>query len=217
MTNQRLDSFHLSKRRFEVHLNRQLGCSCYPCHARTHVRIWKHVGDTSKKSKETEGKKWKHEPISWWKTLQFPMQLRLKFCQIGFFFFGYATTENCFSTAACKTGSQEQYINYNVTIVPLIKNRELNQVFSFWKRMEDELRLICKTAFTSRKTSSKRFGARTQVSRKWLGFLRKCFAQMFGRIVLCKRKESKDTWQYINLIASKHIKKDRKGLTCGWQ
>ena len=32
------------------------------------------------------------------------MQLRLKFFQIGFFF-DYATTENCFSTAAYETSS----------------------------------------------------------------------------------------------------------------
>lgn len=75
--------------------------------------------------------------------------------------------------------------------------------------------MISKTAFTSRKLQANVWSPdASQLAVAWLSqemLKEKCFAQMFRQIVSVRETTLGNT----NLIASKHIKKDRKGLTCG--
>ena len=78
--------------------------------------------------------------------------------------------------------------------------------------------MISKTAFTSKKLQANVWSPdASQLAVAWLSqemLEEKCFAHMFQQIVSV-RETSQTTLGNTNLIASKHIKKDRKGLTCG--
>ena len=75
--------------------------------------------------------------------------------------------------------------------------------------------MISKTAFTSRKLQANVWSPdASQLAVAWLSqemLKEKFFTHMFQQIVSVRETTLGNT----NLIASKHIKKDRKGLTCG--